>query len=162
MTTMTDLPFDYDVAYQRLRYMFKRQDDADTQDQYHDVLEKFLLHWNGEGDPIGALSLYWRQWYKDKDYRKKLQMVSLLINEVEDEEEQLYHDVEVLDQCHSLVLVDDLIRLLSSCTKYQLDIFVRRMNDESFKDIANDYGVSHQAVMDSYSKLTKKIYSITT
>lgn len=160
MTTMTELPFDYDDAYQRLRHMFRRADDADTEDQYHDCIEKFLVHWNGIGDPVGALSMYWRQWYKDKNYRKKLQLVSLLINEAEDDDEVMYHDVELPDDSLGDVLISELYKVLSTCTSRQIDIFVRRMNDESFKDIGDSYGISHQAVMDSYSKLTKKILDI--
>ena len=157
---MTNLPFDYRKARQSLLWGSHSADDADFEDKYHDCLEKFLRKWNGEGDPIGALFLYWRQWYKDKDYRKKIAYVSLITTEDEDAKEDIFHDVVVPDMAHWLLLNDQVQKVLSTCTDRQLEILALRMDNVEFRVIGEKYGISHQAVMDSYSKLVRKVLAI--
>jgi len=163
MTKTSSLPFDYMKARQALRYGSRSADDADFEDRYHDCLEKFLRKWNGVGDPIGAVFLYWKQWYKDKDYRKKIHMEELIVADTdEDAKEQLVHDVEVPDFSHWLLLNDDVQKVLATCTPRQLEILAMRMDNVEYRVIGERYGISHQAVMDSYSKLTKKILVVLT
>lgn len=154
---MTNLPFDYYKARQSLLWGSRSADDADFEDKYHDCLEKFLRKWNGVGDPIGALFLYWKQWYKDKDYRKKIAYVSLILDGDEDAKEDMVHDVEVPDMAHWLLMNDEVQKVLATCTGRQLEILALRMDNVEFRVIGERYGISHQAVMDSYSKLVRKV-----
>lgn len=158
-TMMTELPFDYHKCRSAL---FSRQNagfDEGLEDRYHDCLEKFLKHWNGVGDPIGAMFLYWNQWYKDKDYRKKLPLISLTLPGSQEDEETQY-DVPVPDMAHWMVLNDDVQKVLSTCTDRQLEILALRMDNVEFRVIGERYGISHQAVQDSYSKVVRKILAI--
>lgn len=157
---MTELPFDYHKARQSLLRGSRMADDADFEDKYHDCLEKFLRKWNGVGDPIGALFLYWKQWYKDKGYRKKISYVSLITTEDEDAKEDIFHDAEVPDMSHWLLLNDDVQKALSTCTDRQLEILALRMDNVEFRVIGERYDISHQAVQDSYSKVVRKILAI--
>lgn len=158
MNQLKTLPFDYYKARRALLNGSRMADDADFEDRYHDCLEKFLRKWNGVGDPVGALFLYFKQWYKDKDYRKKLTFVDLEYQDDEDEVHQ--HDVPTIDDSHWLLLNEDVQRSLATCTDRQLEILALRMDDVEFRVIAERYGVSHQAVMDSYRKLTRKILGV--
>lgn len=157
MNQLKTLPFDYYKARRALLNGSRMADDADFEDRYHDCLEKFIRKWNGIGDPIGALFLYFRQWYKDKDFRKKILYSEL---EYEEDGEVLSHDVPVPDNSHWLLLNEDIQRSLATCTDRQLEILALRMDDVEFRVIAERYNVSHQAVMDSYRKLTKKILGV--
>lgn len=157
MNQLKTLPFDYYKARRALLNGSRMADDADFEDRYHDCLEKFIRKWNGVGDPIGALFLYFRQWYKDKDFRKKILYSEL---EYEEDGEVLSHDVPVPDSSHWLLLNEDIQRSLATCTDRQLEILALRMDDVEFRVIAERYNVSHQAVMDSYRKLTKKILGV--
>lgn len=153
---ISELPFDYKKARRALLNGSRMSDDPDFEDRYHDCLEKFLRKWNGLGDPIGALFLYWKQWYKDKDYRKKIQFESLFM----DDDGDMLHDVEVPDFGHWLLIQDDVQKALDTCTDRQLEILALRMDNVEFRIIGERYGISHQAVMDSYSKLVRKILAI--
>lgn len=148
--------------------------DPDFEDRYHDCWEKYLRSYDPESGvhPLTAMNTYYQNWYRDHRHRKEYERVALLEDlirempiqlEVGDEWETYISDrygFNGTDCTYEGVLTNEVQSAINLLTDYQRDVLLRRMNDETFEDIASVYSVSHQAIQLVYRKVTKKLLDI--
>lgn len=162
MLSKPALPFDYEITKLYLAHKYKRDPtDPSFEDQYHDCLETFLRHWNGNGNPVGAVSLYWTQWYSQRAANRRAAMESLDVEiDVEDTTITVKDLLEDEDNCPYLLLVQEVQDAIMSCSKYQQDVAVKIILGYSYQDVATEYGVTRQAIEQLHRKVTKKILEV--
>lgn len=169
---MNELPFDYDTTLRWLAGKHRLQIN-NIEDRYHDTLEKFIRKYDGSVHPLTAMNQYFSGWYRDKWYRVELSKISAmedLINlagvRVESDEGEQYiasrYDYYDQDDAHSVYLRGELLSVIEELTEYQRDILLRRVDGQGFQEIADAYGVTHQAIQNTYQKVTKKLLDILT
>lgn len=157
-----DLPFSYDVTARYLAGKYKMQvQDPDFQDRYHDSLEMFLRHWNGEGNPVGAISLMFSQWYthhrKAKYNSLVLTLQELSVGDLqglpfEDEEDGRSHSIDgvVWLDLTEQIQVDQFRRAVRVVLEQESDrnkaLFLMHLKDYSSSAIALALDMKRQRV----------------
>lgn len=153
--------------YQHLKYFLAGKigvssNDPDFEDRYHDSLELWLRHWNGEGTPEGAICVYFQQWYAHKRRAKKhdLLVYQSALAEPDDEEhselEQVFfHDLMQEQYCSELL--DKLNKILKGESERTRYITVRMIQGDRGVDVADDLKITRQRVDQIYLRTLGKL-----
>lgn len=140
--------------------------DPDFEDRYQDTWEHFLRHWNGEGNPLGAFSLMYTQWYTKKQERIRAKMwVSVYEMFFSGGQQGMFDDHvdpwDYLEDYHT-VMCPDKYALQEAVQKVkltigQVDLLLLTLLGHSSSDISELMNISRQSVESRYKKILNKI-----
>jgi DNA-directed RNA polymerase specialized sigma24 family protein len=142
--------------------------DPDFEDRYQDTWEHFLRHWNGEGNPLGAFSLMYAQWYTKKQERMRTKMwVSVydMIHIVKQERFEEAVDPWAFFEDHHTGMCPDKYALQEAVQKAklttaQVDLLLLTLLGHSSSDVSDLMNISRQSVESRYKKILNKILGV--
>jgi DNA-directed RNA polymerase specialized sigma24 family protein len=144
--------------------------DPDFEDRYQDTWEHFLRHWNGEGNPLGAFSLMYTQWYTKKQERMRTKMwVSVFDLAPRDAgrgttHEPVYDPWEYITDYHTVMCPDKyaLQEAVQNAklTTAQVDLLLLTLLGHSSSDVSELMNISRQSVESRYKKILNKITGV--
>jgi DNA-directed RNA polymerase specialized sigma24 family protein len=168
MMTTSPLLYDRTKQYIATKYNW-HSSDPDFEDRYHDTWVQFLTHWNGEGNPLGAFSLMFSQWYSKRQERKRQALwVSVYdqrgMSRSQQEGADAFDPWEAYeDYCMTYsVQKFSLIQAVRKATlsTAQQDLLVLTLIGYSAEEIGDMFGVSRQSIESRYNKVIRKIHTV--
>jgi DNA-directed RNA polymerase specialized sigma24 family protein len=167
---MSSSPLNYERTKQYIATKYNwYPSDPDFEDRYHDTWVQFLTYWNGEGNPLGAFSLMFSQWYSKRQERKRQ---SLWVS-VYDQRGMSTSQVEGVDAFDPWEAYEEycvtycvqryaLIQAVKQAelTVPQQDLLVLTLMGFSTEEIGDMYAVSRQSIESRYNKILSRILKI--